>query len=173
MQKYVLLIDHEACWGCMTCEVACKQENKAPDGVKLIYVTEDGPKESAGKLNFLYRVNNCRHCENPFCAEACPVEAISKRDDGIVIMDNETCTGCEACLEACPYHAIAFDKELRISRKCNLCYQRVDYGLIPACADNVCPAHCIYFGDPGEIEKVMAQKRKARNTKSDCITPEQ
>ena len=44
--------DREAfCWGCRTCEVACKQENKAADGVKLISVTEDGPA-AGGKARF-------------------------------------------------------------------------------------------------------------------------
>jgi Fe-S-cluster-containing dehydrogenase component len=48
MKKYVLKIDHESCWGCKTCEVACKQENHAADGVKLIHVSGDGPQEVDG-----------------------------------------------------------------------------------------------------------------------------
>ncbi|RJX23341.1 MAG: 4Fe-4S dicluster domain-containing protein [Dethiobacter sp.] len=166
MKKNALIIDHEACWGCKTCEVACKQENGAPDGVRLIYVTEDGPQKVDGKLSFLFQVNICRQCEDLPCAEACPAEAINKRDDGIVVMDDESCTGCRACLEACSYQAIAFDEEKDTARKCNLCHHRVDKGLIPACADNICLAHCIYFGDPEEIEKILAEKRKARNAKS-------
>jgi Fe-S-cluster-containing dehydrogenase component len=73
----------------------------------------------------------------------CPVEAITKRNDGIVILDGELCTGCELCLDACPFDAIYFDKSLEIATKCNLCHQRIDAGLLPACADNVCLAHCI------------------------------
>ena len=107
MKQYALVIDHEACWGCKTCEVACKQEYGAADGIKLIYVSEDGPKIEDGKLDFVFQVNVCRHCDDPPCAEACPEEAISKREDGIVIMDYDLCTGCRACIEACPYDAIA------------------------------------------------------------------
>ena len=44
MKKYTLVIDHESCWGCKTCEVACKQEFNVPDDVRLISVLEDGPK---------------------------------------------------------------------------------------------------------------------------------
>jgi len=44
-----------------------------------------------------------------------------------------------------------------VARKCNLCHHRVSHGLMPACADNVCLAHCIYFGSPEQIE---AQRRK-------------
>ena len=158
MTQYALIIDHASCWGCKTCEVACKQENGMPDGTKLIDVLEDGPKFSDDKLDFVFHVNVCRHCDEPPCAESCPEEAIARRDDGIVVMDDEKCSGCRLCVEACPYDAIAFDTENNMARKCNLCHHRVDNGLIPACADNVCLAHCIYFGDPEEIQRRINAK---------------
>ena len=145
MKTYELIIDHELCWGCKTCEVACKQENRSADGIKLICVTEDGPKVVDGKLDFEYKVNLCRHCDDPPCVDACPDEAIVKRDDGLVVMDYEICTGCGICIDACPYDAITLDENADKARKCNLCHHRVDRGLIPACADNICLAHCIHF----------------------------
>ena len=145
MKTYALEIDHEACWGCKTCEVACKQENRATDGVKLIFVSEEGPGMIDGKLDFVFRVNLCRHCDDPPCADACSEEAIAKRSDGTVVMDYDLCTGCQSCITACPYDAIEFDNDKSIAQKCNLCHHRIESGLIPACADNVCPAHCIYF----------------------------
>ena len=153
MKQYALIIDHELCWGCKTCEVACKQENRAVDGVRLISVLEEGAEIIDGKLDFVFRVNVCRHCDDPPCVDACPEEAIQKREDGIVVMDYEKCSGCEACIEACPYNAIALDEDKGVAQKCNLCHHRVDQGLIRACADNVCLAHCIYFGDPKEMRK--------------------
>ena len=176
MPQFEINIDERLCWGCRTCEVACKQENRAPDGIRLIAVAEIGPKAVDGQYEFSFEVNLCRHCDDPPCAEACPETAINKRDDGIVVMDYELCTGCQACIEACPedaiskredgiivmddercsgcqacvekcpYDAITFDEDKGIARKCNLCHHRVDRGLIPACADNVCLAHCINFG---------------------------
>ena len=145
MNKYALIIDHESCWGCKTCEVACKQEFNTPDGVRLITVSEQGPDIIDGKLDVLFHVNLCRHCDDPPCAAACPEDAIHKRDDGIVVMDEDMCTGCRMCLEECPYDAIDFDEAGEIAQKCNLCHHRVDAGLLPACADRVCLAHCIYF----------------------------
>jgi Fe-S-cluster-containing dehydrogenase component len=101
------------------------------------------------KPDFAFAVRVCRHCEAPPCAEACPEEAIAKRDDGIVILDELRCTGCQMCMDACPYDAITFDRHRVVVRKCNLCAHRVDQGLLPACADNVCPAHCIHFVSTG------------------------
>ena len=151
MSQYALTIGEAFCWGCQTCEVACKQENRLPDGVKLIEVREDGPRMVAGRLDFSFRVIRCRHCAEPPCIDACPAEAITRRPDGIVVLDSGSCTGCGACLEACPYHAIAFDTEQGVAQKCNLCHHRVDKGLLPACADHVCPGHCIRFSGPPEV----------------------
>jgi Fe-S-cluster-containing dehydrogenase component len=145
MTSYAIVIEHEKCWGCGTCEVACKQEFDLASGLKLISVEEDGPGIDRGKPYFQYRVNLCRHCDVPPCADACPEDAVFRRADGIVILDESLCTGCRACLAACPYDAVDFEAESNIARKCNLCRHRVDHGLIPACADAVCPAHCIHF----------------------------
>lgn len=157
MNRYALVIDHEMCWGCKACEVACKQEMNAVDGVKLISV-RDSFKRTGDKLDFVYEVNVCRHCEEPPCVEACFEGAITKREDGIVVMDHVRCTGCRSCIESCPYDAIAFDAKNSLAQKCNLCHHRVDKGLLPACADNVCLAHCIHFGDPDKANDMMRGK---------------
>ena len=145
MAHFEINIDEKLCWGCRTCEVACKQENRAADGVKLIAVREDGPRQIDAPSRAVFQVNLCRHCDEPPCADVCPETAIHKRDDGIVVMHYELCTGCQACMQECPYGAIAYDAERSVAQKCNLCHHRVDRGLIPACADNVCLAHCIHF----------------------------
>jgi Fe-S-cluster-containing dehydrogenase component len=156
-----LKIESDLCWGCKTCEVACKQENGAPTGVKLIEVWQDGPKRTGAAspegaeaapgasattepgLSFRYRMRYCRHCREPKCLEACHYDAIEKRRDGIVVIDESFCAGCEACVTACPFDAVTFDRPRRVAVKCNLCHHRIDEGLLPACADNVCLAHCI------------------------------
>ena len=162
MDDYELIVDNESCWGCRTCEVACKQENHAPEGIRLIKVLEDGPEIMDGQLEFIFRVSVCQHCDEPPCAEACPEEAITKREDGIVVLDDEKCNGCGVCLDECPYDAIEFDSDMNLARKCNLCSHRVDNGLLPACADNICLGHCIYFGDSDEIKKEIEEKHARR-----------
>ena len=145
MNQYKLVINEEACWGCRTCEVACKQELGLPVGIQLIKVVEDGPRVVDGKPEFLFRVQVCQHCEDAPCVQACPEEAIKRRADGIVVLEQDKCVGCKLCVEECPYDAIAFDEDRGVAQKCNLCVERVDRGLLPACADNVCLAHCINF----------------------------
>ena len=164
MTPLALVIDHEACWGCLACEVACKQEHHADPGVKLIRVLEGEVRDIEGRLSFVFRVSACRHgeCEGTPCADACPTDAITVRDDGIVVMDVEECVGCMACPTVCPDEAIAVNAHRSITQKCNLCHHRVDRGLLPACADNVCLAHCIYFGDPAEIQPQIEARRKVR-----------
>jgi len=145
MNRYQLTIDSRSCWGCMACEVACKQENQVPSGIKYISVQEKGPEKLDGKLALVYQVTLCRHCEQPECLEVCPEEAIGKREDGIIVLEQEQCNGCGACLQACPYQAIAFDQKKEKAAKCDLCFHRVDQGLLPACADNICLAQAISF----------------------------
>lgn len=145
MNRFALKIDELACWGCRTCEVACKQEHGLPPGPGLISIWENGAKLNGNPGDFHFQVSVCRHCEDPPCLDACPVGAITRREDGIVILDSTKCTGCGLCSDSCPFGAIHFDEERGIAQKCNLCHDRVDKGLIPACADNVCLAHCIHF----------------------------
>lgn len=161
MKNYALIIDQEACWGCKACEVACKQEFDLPEGVRLISVAEEGPRTINGGLEFTFQVNVCRHCDAPSCLESCPEEAIYKRRNGIVVLDPDKCSGCRICIEECPYEAITFDDQAGVAQKCNLCHHRVAKGLIPACADNVCLAHCIYFGDSEEIHEKISRKKSA------------
>ncbi|MEI6824615.1 MAG: 4Fe-4S dicluster domain-containing protein [Desulfuromonadales bacterium] len=143
MRHFTLKVEEAKCWGCKACEVACKQENRAPDGVRLISISEEGPFQVDGRWHFVFRANRCRHCDNPACLPACSAGAIVQRADSVVVLDRDSCTGCRACVSACPFDAISFDERGAVAAKCNLCHHRLDNGLLPACADNVCLSHCI------------------------------
>ncbi len=47
------------------------------------------------------------------CAEVCPVEAIIR--NVTVIVDHDMCTLCGQCIEACPYDAITFTGDMKVS----------------------------------------------------------
>jgi Fe-S-cluster-containing dehydrogenase component len=156
--EYTLIVNTEDCVGCNACEVACKQEHNLPVGPRWIRVYPDSPREIEGKLQLRYIVTHCLHCRRPRCKDVCPVEAIAKREDGIVSIDQELCIGCKDCIEACPLGVMQFDPEKEVAQKCDLCVDRLDRGLEPACVA-ACPSHCIYFGDIREIIEKLARKK--------------
>jgi len=98
---------------------------------------------------FFYLQMICQHCTNPACLAACPRSAIYKRvDDGIVLIDQERCNGYRFCTEACPYKRIYFNRVVKRSQKCILCYPRLEQGVAPACMRQ-CPGRvrCIGYLD--------------------------
>jgi Fe-S-cluster-containing dehydrogenase component len=74
------------------------------------------------------------------------VGATFRTEDGVVLIDQTYCIGCEYCVQACPYGARFFNEETRTSDKCNWCYHRITKGLLPACVE-VCPVGARIFGD--------------------------
>ncbi len=147
--------DQSRCSGCFTCVVACKDWHNIPPGpVSLIRVTtiEQGKYPN---LSVDFLVNACYHCLEPPCIPACPVGAIIKRkEDGIVIVDGESCLGasCGACREACPYDAPQFGPEPdAIMQKCDLCLHRLENGEKPVCVES-CPMRALDVGPLHELE---------------------
>jgi ferredoxin len=87
---------------------------------------------------------------------ACPIEgAIYKRDDGLVIIDPEKCTGCKVCVDVCPYDAIYFNEDLNIAQKCTGCAHLLDAGWKePRCVD-ACPTQALKFIDESDLKSLM------------------
>jgi Fe-S-cluster-containing dehydrogenase component len=106
VKEYALIVNTADCVGCSACVVACKQSHNLPVGPKWIKVDSEAPCIIDGKRQLRYAVTHCMHCSHPACLEACPVKAIIKRQDGIVLIDKELCVGCKACIDACPLGAI-------------------------------------------------------------------
>ena len=124
----VFIIDQSRCIGCEACVQAC-EECDTHRGRSLIHLETIERRDSVQTAPQV-----CMHCEDPACLEACPAEgAIYQRPDGIVLMDREKCTGCQACGDACPYNAICFNPGDGRAEKCTLCSHRIDQGLEPFC----------------------------------------
>ena len=161
MAKYSLFVDLDKCIGCHSCEVACKQVNNLPAGPKPINVITIGPVKIAGKLHMHFAPIHCHHCGKPACIETCPVAAITKREDGIVLINEESCTGCKACIEACPFGAIQFNDETNIAVKCGLCIDRLYKNQQPMCVKH-CPANAIQVGDINRLTQLKQQEKAGR-----------
>jgi len=161
MSQKNLLIDLEYCHGCRACEVACKQEFNIPVGIKWINVVKVGPRMVRGKLKMDFVPMRCLHCAKAPCIDACPEKAITKRSDGIVLINPQLCNGCMACFEACPFGVIQLNPSKRVAEMCNLCVHRIDAGLEPACVHH-CPAKCMYFGDINDLMKIIQDKEAKR-----------
>lgn len=156
--------DQTRCHGCSTCEVACKDRYDIQDETaswRRVITVERGrfPDVFVAFLPL-----PCLHCAEPACVAACPVNAITKRnEDGIVTVGREICLGkenCGLCLEACPYGAPQFgtDEDAKM-QKCELCIDWLTQGKRPTCVD-ACPMHALDFGplDALEIQYGVAKE---------------
>lgn len=158
-KQLAFYVDISSCTGCKACQLACKDKNHLPVGINWRrvfqyeggdWVSKNGFMEPSGF--FAYYVSSaCMHCANPVCRDVCPVGAITKRDDGIVLIDENKCIGCRYCSWACPYGAPQFNHELSIMTKCTFCYELVDQGKKPACVE-ACPYRAIEFGELEELQ---------------------
>jgi len=159
--NYSILVDIDRCIGCYACEVACKQEHDLQGGYSWIKVVDVGPVEIGGKLKRDFVPTLCLHCGDPNCKNVCPSEAVTKNSHGIVLINEELCTGCKLCLTACPVLALKYNPEKEVAEKCTLCSHRVHEGLEPACVRG-CPTEALYFGETNEIINKMRKKRIRR-----------
>lgn len=149
------LFDATRCIDCRACMVACSVENKIPMNKARIWVAGVGLMGEYPNLERASMVYHCMHCNEPDCLSACPVGAYSKRQDGPVIYDPKKCIGCRYCMNACPFGVPHFDWDKGLVEgafidKCNVCTQRIDIGLEPACVAT-CPTGALMFGERDDL----------------------
>ncbi len=166
-KRYGLVIDLERCIGCHTCSIACKVENDIEEGSGIRVDTVGGPHRDTpeGKfpnLSMYYLPVLCQHCAKPPCLDSCVEGAIYRREDGIVVIDEKKCSGCQLCVQACPYGALVHLPGKNVVWKCNRCVHRVDQGLEPFCV-RCCENEALFFGDlndPGSaVSRLISRKR--------------
>jgi len=93
--------------------------------------------EKIHRVWMFYLQRICNHCSYPACVRACPRKAIYKRrEDGIVLIDQERCRGYRECLKCCPYKKSMFHPLSRKSQKCISCYPAVGQGYQTQCVVN-------------------------------------
>jgi len=152
MEKRFLMIFQKDCMGCHACEVACKQEHNLGVGPRLIRVVERSPH---------FFPVFCHHCTKAPCKAACPADAIFRNEQGIVLIKEENCIGCRACVEACPFGAMQFEEEREVAVKCDLCIDSVGTGELTACA-KACPTRCISLGGAKAVNERIEETIQQR-----------
>ncbi|MBI5462216.1 MAG: 4Fe-4S dicluster domain-containing protein [Gammaproteobacteria bacterium] len=169
-KKYVMLVDTERCVNCKACEVSCRAEWNTPLGYSRNWVSEVMAVDPNGMPTLSLLSGRCMHCDSPPCVAACPTGASYKRDDGIVLVDRDLCTGCEFCIDPCPYNARFRDPTDGMISKCTFCQPRIDAGEEPACV-HVCFTRALMFGDANDPSSEVA-RRLAEGTWQRLVTTE-
>lgn len=145
----ILRVDLTRCIACKACEIACVVAHS--QSKSLLGALSENPRPEprirvrrlSGDLAAPYQ---CRHCEDPWCAQACPHGVFGRAGDIMepVLLDTAACQAAKKCLRACPFDAIRMTADGSKAYKCDLCIDRLNEGLQPACAE-ACPTSAIVF----------------------------
>ncbi len=133
------------CIGCHACESACSEKNDLPPHLSFRSVgyVEGGSYPNYTRMNISMA---CNHCDDPVCLKGCPTRAYTKHPEyGAVIQDPDICFGCGYCTWVCPYNAPQLDPVAGQVEKCNMCVDRLEVGLKPACV-SACLGNALNFG---------------------------
>jgi len=179
------LVDVTTCIGCKACEIACQEWNDLPFAAtsfnntyqtmpdtawnywNLIRFDEQERTNDDGSKTFMWlmRKDQCMHCADPGCLEACPADgAIVQYTNGIVDFQTDKCIGCGYCITGCPFNIPKFNPATHKVHKCTLCADRVSENLEPACIKS-CPTGCLHFGTKDDMLDLA--NRRAKQLKKD------
>lgn len=145
-----IYVDYSKCIGCESCEAICKFLY----GVPRIQMT----RTEDGRMFPFY----CHHCDKPLCAKGCPEGVIAKEESGTVSLDPNFARDCEyeVCVQSCPFNAIFPGGGAMPITKCDLCAERRERGLMPACVE-VCPCEAIFYVTREEEKALKNEQTKA------------
>ena len=133
------------CIACHACESACSEKNdlEPHQAFRAVGYVEGGTYPEYTRMNISMA---CNHCDDPVCLKGCPTRAYTKfAEYGAVLQDPDICFGCGYCTWVCPYNAPQLDHSKGHVSKCNMCVDRLEVGLKPACV-SACLAGALDFG---------------------------
>lgn len=146
------------CIGCHACESACSEKNDVPAHIafRSVGFVEGGTYPDYQRINISMA---CNHCDDPVCLKGCPTRAYTKFTEyGAVLQDPEICFGCGYCTWVCPYNAPQLNPVKGEVSKCNMCVDRLEVGLKPACV-SACLGNALDFG---VIENIPKNREQAK-----------
>ncbi len=186
MADKAILFDPNRCSACRGCQVACKEWNEHEATETEFSGSYENPKElssetwvrmrfnevvRSGKFSWLFTRSSCMHCTNASCAIVCPVNAITRTEEGFVHIDQEWCIGCGTCVQSCPFGVPKIKEGVgATAKKCSACTEvglnRLAAGAEPACV-KACPPDALRYGDRSAMialgkERVAALKANGK-----------
>jgi formate dehydrogenase iron-sulfur subunit len=161
----VIFMDLNRCIYCRSCEVACEREHNGHSFMSVLLLDE---KHSVPM--------NCRHCKKSPCVAVCPSGALTKLENGPVIIETMKCIGCSLCAMVCPFGILELDQLSKVMRKCDLCIHRLRENKLPACVSS-CPARALSYDEFDAIMQMLKKKAAksivsgARNEPGIVVSP--
>ena len=156
-KQHGFYLNADNCIGCHACESACSEKNDVPAHLafRSVGYVEGGSYPDYQRLNISMA---CNHCDDPVCLTGCPTRAYTKfAEYGAVLQDPDICFGCGYCTWVCPYNAPQLDPVKGEVSKCNMCVDRLEVNLKPACV-SACLGNALDFG---VIEDVPENREQA------------
>ncbi len=144
-KQHGFFFNADNCIACHACESACSEKNDVPAHLafRSVGFVEGGTYPNTQRLNISMA---CNHCDDPVCLKGCPTRAYTKfAEYGAVLQDPDICFGCGYCTWVCPYNAPQLDPVKGQVSKCNMCVDRLEVGLKPACV-SACLGKALDFG---------------------------
>lgn len=125
----------DKCVTCKQCMIECAVRHSR--SMNLVEAFAETPKPR-NRLQVSIRKDKphmtiCQNCSKPKCMAACEYGAITKYEDGNVIIDTKKCVGCWACVTECPFGAITKDTELNFAFNCDDCKGFDTMACVEAC----------------------------------------
>lgn len=149
MSKWNAIIDVAECTNCNLCTLATQDEYVGNDwpgysapmqkhGHKWINILQN-ERGQAPYIDIAYVPTMCNHCDDAPCIKEAKDGAITKRDDGIVIIDPVKAKGQKHLVDACPYGHIWWNEELQLPQHWNFDAHLIDQDWGKTRASQVCP----------------------------------
>ena len=157
-KQHGFFFNADNCIACHACEAACSEKNDNPAHIafRSVGFVEGGTYPNYQRINISMA---CNHCDDPVCLKGCPTRAYTKfAEYGAVLQDPDICFGCGYCTWVCPYNAPQLDPIKGQVSKCNMCVDRLEVGLKPACV-SACLGKALDFG---VIENIPEGRSQAK-----------
>ena len=153
MKKFNMIVDVAKCNNCYNCFVGAKDEYvgneyKGYTAPQPLHEHQwvDIKRAEGGQFPMVeaqFRPEMCNHCDDAPCMKVAKDGAITKRDDGIVIIDPVKSKGQKQIVDACPYQAVFWNEELEIPQAWPFDAHLLDNGWDKTKIESCCPTEAL------------------------------